>query len=290
MDQLLFRCRPLQQVTVLENHKIRIKIRLNAFAIGMEIDGLPIFKQKAIAILVSFHGSDDVAEHVEIDVDAGDGDELAFDEDRHDIGNHTDAVITIDIRFEPLGLFRPQRPVIPVRPVHGFFSIGFDRRNRLNRKIVARIAAGIPEAVGRTGYIFIVVEIITLNAVDTADGIIKRPPDLVFQAVPIRFIAQFLRVLDFVFDRVADVMDDIFRLDENGVQRRIDMSCLTIERPGGNDGFIVIDKNDSEGAKDHGQRQRHAADDSQESRADRLHHNRLLSLCLLYIAIRNTLY
>lgn len=70
----------------------------------MEIEGLPVLEEETVTAVVDLHAADEVAEHVEVDIDADDGDELALDVDGHDVADHADAIIVIDVRRRPQGL------------------------------------------------------------------------------------------------------------------------------------------------------------------------------------------
>lgn len=125
------------------------------YGLAQGLDGdIPLFMTKPVV---------DFFELVQIDHD--DGDELPLDEDRHDITDHADMVIAVDVRSQPEGFFRPQRPIVPVGPVHIGFAIGLDRRNGLRRKFMTRILAGIPETIGLPGQLFTVMEIIALDTI-----------------------------------------------------------------------------------------------------------------------------
>lgn len=122
-------------------------------------------------------------------------------------------------------------------------------------------------------------EIIALDTVDTGGRIIKRPSDHSFQPVSVGLVTQVFRVLDFMFDSVTDVVDDVFGLHENRVQRRTGVDGPAVKGLGGDFRLAAVDEEDAETAEDQGQRQGDAADDGQKAGPYGLHHERVPPLC-----------
>lgn len=248
-------------------------------AVGMEIKSLPVLEEEAVSAVIDLHAADEVAEHVEVDIDADDGDELALDVDGHDVADHADTIIVIDVRCRPQGPLLTQGLIIPVRPARVSFTIGHDGGNGLGHKIMTRILAGIPEAVRPVGQVFIVMEVIALDAVDAGGCIIKRPSDHSFQPISFGFITQVLGIFDFMLDGMADIVDDVFGLHENRIQCRTDVDGPASEGLGGDFRLAAVDEEDAEAAEDQGQRQGDAADDGQKAGPYSLHHERVPPLC-----------
>jgi len=245
----------------------------------MEIKSLPVLEEEAVSAVIDLHIADEVAEHVEVDIDADDGDELALDEDGHDVADHADAIIVIDVRRRPQGPLLTQGLIIPVRLARVGFPVRLDGGNGLGHKIMTRILAGIPEAVRPAGQVFIIMEVIALDTVDTGGCIIKRPSKHGFQPVAVGLVTQVFRVLDFMFDSVADVVDDVFGLHENRVQRHTGVDGPAVEGLGGDFRLAAVDEEDAEAAEDQGQRQGDATDDGQKAGPYGLHHERAPPLC-----------
>lgn len=245
----------------------------------MEIEGLPVLEEEAVSAVVDLHAADDITEHVEVDIDADDGDELALDVDGHDVADHADAIIVIDVRCRPQGPLLTQGLIIPVRLARVGFPVRLDGGNGLGHKIMTRILAGIPEAVRPVGQVFIIMEVIALDAVDAGYSIIKRPADHGFQPVAVGFITQVLGIFDFMLDGMADIVDDVFGLHENRIQRRTGVDGPASEGLGGDFRLAAVDEEDAEAAEDQGQRQGDAADDGQKAGPYSLHHERAPPLC-----------
>ena len=129
------------------------------------------------------------------------------------------------------------------------------------------------------GQVFIIMEVIALDTVDTGDCIIKRPSKHGFQPVAVGLVTQVFRVLDFMFDSVADVVDDVFGLHENRVQRHTGVDGPAVEGLGGDFRLAAVDEEDAEAAEDQGQRQGDATDDGQKAGPYGLHHERAPPLC-----------